>query len=195
VHVVAEFCGKGGSFVRSAIRVDRVKFDVLVLGGGGMGAAALAHLAAQGVRAIGIEQDEVPSGIGSSVGQTRIIRKAYFEDERYVPLLTRSDALWRELEAETRETLYVRTGCSNLGLADHPDVDVRNRSPARDARKDGARRQSFRSFSPGCASLSGCFAPGWPSASVSRSRSCVLPRELESFVSPCGLSLAAMECE
>lgn len=93
-------------------------FDVLVLGVGGMGAAALAHLAGRGSKAIGIEQDDVPSLRGSSVGQTRIIRKAYYEDERYVPLLHRAYELWRELDP----TLYVRTGCLNLGPPDHPDV-------------------------------------------------------------------------
>jgi sarcosine oxidase len=108
--------------VSPRLQSTAMKFDVLVLGVGGMGAAALAHLAARGVRTIGIEQDEVPSRIGSSVGQTRIIRKAYFEDARYVPLLGRSYALWRELEAETRQTLFVRTGCLNLGPADHPDI-------------------------------------------------------------------------
>lgn len=96
-------------------------FDVLVLGVGGMGAAALAHLAGRGLSAIGVEQDDVPSLRGSSVGQTRIIRKAYYEDERYVPLLHRAYELWHELEKEG-ETLYVRTGCLNLGPAEHPDV-------------------------------------------------------------------------
>jgi len=92
--------------------------DVIVLGVGGMGAAALAHLAGRGLRAIGIERDDVPSLRGSSVGQTRIIRKAYFEDARYVPLLHRAYELWRELDA----SLYVRTGCLNLGPPEHPDI-------------------------------------------------------------------------
>ena len=34
-------------------------------------------------------------------GLSRIIRLAYHEDASYVPLLRRSFALWRELEAET----------------------------------------------------------------------------------------------
>ena len=37
---------------------------------------------------------------GSSHGRSRIIRQAYFEDPRYVPLLKRSFELWRELELE-----------------------------------------------------------------------------------------------
>lgn len=98
------------------------RYDVIVLGVGGMGAAALYHLAARGLRVVGIERDDVPSLRGSSVGQTRIIRKAYFEDARYVPLLRRSYDLWKALAEETGEPLYVRTGCLNLGPADHPDI-------------------------------------------------------------------------
>ena len=63
------------------------RVDVLVLGVGGMGAAAVAHLAARGASVVGVEQDDVPSLRGSSVGETRVIRKAYAEDPRYVPLL------------------------------------------------------------------------------------------------------------
>ena len=96
--------------------------DVLVLGLGGMGAAALAHLAARGLSAVGVEQDDVPSLRGSSVGETRVIRKAYLEDPRYVPLLVRAYELWRELEARERASLYVRTGCLVLGPGDHAAV-------------------------------------------------------------------------
>ena len=81
----------------------RDRFDVIVLGVGGMGAAALYHLAARGLRVIGIERDAVPSLRGSSVGQTRIIRKAYFEDPRYVPLLHRSYELWNALRKRLEE--------------------------------------------------------------------------------------------
>jgi sarcosine oxidase len=96
--------------------------DVLVLGLGGMGTAALAHLAARGLSAVGVEQDDVPSLWGSSVGETRVIRKAYLEDARYVPLLVRAYALWRELEERERASLYVRTGCLVLGPRDHAAV-------------------------------------------------------------------------
>ena len=51
-------------------------FDVLVLGVGGMGAAALAHLAARGVSVIGVEQLDVPNERGSSVGETRAPRRS-----------------------------------------------------------------------------------------------------------------------
>jgi sarcosine oxidase len=87
-----------------------------------MGAAALAHLAARGLAVVGIEQDEVPSLRGSSVGETRVIRKAYAEDPRYVPLLRRSYALWHELEQRTGTRLFERVGCLNLGPPGHAAI-------------------------------------------------------------------------
>jgi sarcosine oxidase len=99
-------------------------YDVLVVGVGGMGAAALAHLAApaRGLAVVGVEQDEVPSARGSSAGETRVIRKAYAEDPRYVPLLVRAYDLWRELEARSGERLFERVGCLNLGPAEHAAI-------------------------------------------------------------------------
>ena len=138
------------------------RWDVLVLGVGGMGAATLAHLAARGMRVIGIEQDDVPSLRGSSVGQTRIIRKAYFEDARYVPLLHRAYELWQELENErakeseaSKETapLFVRTGCLNLGPPAHEAIrgviDSVQRHQLPHERLDAsAIRRRFPAFSP-----------------------------------------------
>lgn len=98
------------------------RFDVLVVGVGGMGAAALAHLAERGLTVVGVEQDDVPSTRGSSHGDTRVIRKAYFEDPRYVPLIQRSYELWGELEQRAGEQLLHRTGCLNIGPIDHPAI-------------------------------------------------------------------------
>jgi len=108
-----------------------MRHDVLVLGVGGMGAAALAHLAARGLRVVGVEQDDVPSERGSSVGETRVIRKAYAEDPRYVPLLVRAYALWGELEERVGERLFERTGCLNLGSPEHPAIQGVVESAAR----------------------------------------------------------------
>ena len=102
--------------------MQAARYDALVIGIGGMGAAALAHLARRGLRVTGIEQDDVPSERGSSVGETRVIRKAYAEDPRYVPLLERAYVLWRELERASGEPLFVRTGCLNMGPPDHPAI-------------------------------------------------------------------------
>ena len=71
-----------------------------------MGSAALAHLARRGARALGIEQFELGHARGSSHGESRIIRKAYFEHPDYVPLLHRAYELWRELQDGRPEPLF-----------------------------------------------------------------------------------------
>lgn len=72
-------------------------FDVIVLGLGGMGSAAAAHLAARGQRVLGLEQFTPAHDRGSSHGDSRIIRQAYYEDPAYVPLLRRSYELFEDL--------------------------------------------------------------------------------------------------
>jgi sarcosine oxidase len=86
------------------------RYDVVVVGVGGMGSAALYHLARRGARVLGLERFEIPHELGSSHGHTRIIRLAYFEHSDYVPLLRRSYELWRELESEAGEQLLYVTG-------------------------------------------------------------------------------------
>ena len=93
-------------------------YDVIVIGLGGMGSAALYHLARRGLNVLGIEQFEIPHQLGSSHGLTRIIRLAYYEDLSYVPLLRRSYELWAELEREFGEQLFYQTGSIDMGPAD-----------------------------------------------------------------------------
>jgi sarcosine oxidase len=92
-------------------------FDVIVLGAGGVGSAALWQLARRGVRVLGLDRFHPPHDRGSTHGQTRIIRQAYFEHPDYVPLVLASYELWRELEHETDDTLFVETGLIQIGPA------------------------------------------------------------------------------
>jgi len=92
--------------------------DVIVIGVGGMGAAACHHLARRGQRVLGLERFDVPHAMGSSHGVTRIIRLAYYEDPSYVPLLRRAYELWRELEADCGEQLLHITGSIDASHAD-----------------------------------------------------------------------------
>ena len=85
-------------------------FDVIVIGVGGMGSAACAELARRGVRVLGLDQFELVHDRGSSHGESRIIRKAYFEHPDYVPLLHRAYDLWHALERTTGRTLFLPTG-------------------------------------------------------------------------------------
>lgn len=75
-----------------------------------MGSAACAHLAQRGARTIGFERNVLGHDEGSSGGRSRIIRKAYFEDVAYVPLLERSYELWHDLESLTQQTLLTLCG-------------------------------------------------------------------------------------
>ena len=86
------------------------RFDVIVVGVGGMGSAAAYHLARRGQRVLGLERFDIPHAFGSSHGVTRIIRLAYYEHSAYVPLLRRAYELWRELEALAGEPLLTITG-------------------------------------------------------------------------------------
>ncbi len=94
------------------------RYDAIVIGLGGMGSAALYHLAKRGLHALGIEQFEIPHNLGSSHGLTRIIRLAYYEDLSYVPLLRRSYELWAALEREFGEPLFYQTGSIDMGSED-----------------------------------------------------------------------------
>lgn len=92
-------------------------FDAIVLGLGGMGSAAVAQLAQRGARVLGLETFLPLHANGSSHGRSRIIRQAYFEAPEYVPLLLRSYDLWRDLEAESGQTLLKVTGGLNIRRA------------------------------------------------------------------------------
>src|SRR5579859_1621386 len=92
--------------------------QIVVIGLGATGSAALYQLARRGARASGIEQFQVGHDRGSSHGPTRIFRLAHFENPAYVPLLRRALALWRELETLSRRKLLATTGIVELGPHD-----------------------------------------------------------------------------
>jgi sarcosine oxidase len=96
-------------------------YDVIVLGVGGFGSGAFYHCARRGLRVLGLERFGVAHDLGSSHGETRIIRKAYFEHPHYVPLLIRAYELWRELEAEADRSLLHLCG---LMLAGPPEGEA-----------------------------------------------------------------------
>jgi sarcosine oxidase len=91
------------------------RFDVAIAGLGAMGSAAAFHLASRGANVLGIDRFAPPHALGSTHGDTRIIREAYYEHPLYVPLVQRAYELWFELERKTGRTLYTRTGGLNAG--------------------------------------------------------------------------------
>jgi len=90
-------------------------FDVIVVGLGGIGSAAAYHLARRGLRVLGLERFTAAHDRGSSHGNSRLIRQAYFEDPAYVPLVLRAYELWRELEAAADTELLLITGLLIIG--------------------------------------------------------------------------------
>ncbi len=93
-----------------------------------MGSAAVAHLARHGQRVLGLDQFTPPHERGSSHGQTRIIREAYFEHPSYVPLLRRAYELWNELQREANTPLLKITGGLMIGTPDSTIVQGALRS-------------------------------------------------------------------
>ncbi len=97
-------------------------YDVIVVGVGSMGSAAVHTLAARGLRVLGLENFGPAHDQGSAHGGSRIIRQSYFEGPAYVPLLQRAFAGWRELQEDTGRDLLVLCGGIYLGDPDNPIV-------------------------------------------------------------------------
>jgi sarcosine oxidase len=104
------------------------RFDVIVAGLGAAGSAALYHLARRGANAAGFDAFSPPHAFGSSHGETRMIREAYYEDPRYVPLVRRAYELWHELGALSGEALIVETGGVFAGPPEGEFIDGIRRS-------------------------------------------------------------------
>ncbi len=90
-------------------------FDVIILGLGAMGSAAAAALARRGARVLGLDRYAIPNTLGSSHGESRVIRLSYYEHPDYVPLLRSAFALWSELEHDARTPLMHITGGLYMG--------------------------------------------------------------------------------
>lgn len=105
-------------------------YDAIVVGLGAMGSATLYHLARRGWRVLGIEQSSPANALGSSHGDSRIIREMYFEHPLYVPLVQRAYELWRELESLTGKSLMTINGGLMIGPLDGAIVSGTLRSAA-----------------------------------------------------------------
>lgn len=92
-------------------------FDIIVIGVGSMGSATCYYLAQRGHKVLGLEQFTISHEFGSHVGQSRIIRKAYFEHPDYVPLLEKAYENWAALEQKAGEQVYFKTALLYAGKA------------------------------------------------------------------------------
>ncbi len=91
-------------------------YDVIVCGLGINGAAALYYLSQKtNLKVLGLEAKEPGHSGGGSYGQTRLLRRSYFENYEYVPLVTKSLELWLDLQKSTPQLLLKKTGLVFLG--------------------------------------------------------------------------------
>lgn len=105
---------------------DAKHYDLIVIGFGGVGSATLYQASKKGWSVLGLDQFGPAHNKGSSHGQTRIIRKAYFEHPNYVPLAEEAFERWDELNDRHRtrpeiKPLFEPTGVLQIGL---PDSEV-----------------------------------------------------------------------
>jgi sarcosine oxidase len=113
------------------------RFDVAIAGLGAMGSAAAFHLASRGAHVLGVDRFAPPHTLGSTHGDTRIIREAYYEHPLYVPLVRRAYELWLDLERKSGRTLYTRTGGLNAG----PENSVLVQGALRTVREHGVAHE------------------------------------------------------
>ncbi len=99
------------------------QFDYIVIGVGSMGSSTCYHLAKSGASVLGIEQFELAHEKGAHSGQSRIVRKAYFEHPDYIPLLERAYQNWEEIERVSGNKVYHTTGLFYTGPKGHPIIE------------------------------------------------------------------------
>src|SRR5689334_8657097 len=93
-------------------------YDVVVVGLGGIGGHAAPRLAERGVSVLGLDAHRPPHALGSSHGNPRVIREAYFEGLQYMPLIRRAYELWEEIEQRSGRRLVHTTGAALLAAPD-----------------------------------------------------------------------------
>lgn len=98
--------------------IAKNSWDVIVVGVGAVGSAALYQLARRGRKVLGIDRFAPPHDHGSSHGNTRITRLALGEGAKYFQFARRSHEIWRELEAATGRALLRQVGGLVFGRAD-----------------------------------------------------------------------------
>lgn len=116
--------------------------DIVVLGLGAMGSAALFQLAARGADVLGIDQFRPPHEFGSSHGETRVTRLGVAEGTALAPLVKRSHEIWKELEGRTGDSLFGQVGF--LAISSEPSQPSAADYVARTlavARRSGTRHE------------------------------------------------------
>lgn len=105
----------GGHLRLGTLIAMTLAFDLAVVGLGAVGGSALLSAARMGARVIGFDRFAPPHIMGSTHGETRIVRAAIGEGTVYSPFALRNFELTDRLAAETGETLVNRCGLLLLG--------------------------------------------------------------------------------
>ncbi|MCG9132051.1 N-methyl-L-tryptophan oxidase [Candidatus Poribacteria bacterium] len=94
-------------------------YDAIVIGAGGMGSATAYHLAKSGADVLVLEQFQRGHTLGSSHGETRIIR-FFYDKPFYTELMKTAYAEWRDLESVSKKSLLFITGSVGIGAKGNP---------------------------------------------------------------------------
>jgi sarcosine oxidase len=102
--------------------MQAIRKDVIVVGLGGFGSAALWRLAERGAEVAGLERQGIGHHLGSSHGVTRLFRIACQEHPGLGPIALKSLQLWTSLGEQAGEALVRQTGCLSCGPPDSRTV-------------------------------------------------------------------------
>ena len=102
--------------------MDVIRKDVIVVGLGAFGSAALWRLAERGVSTVGVERYGIGHNLGSSHGLTRLFRIACQEHPGLPVIARKSLELWTGLGEQAGEDLVFQTGCLSAGAPDSRPV-------------------------------------------------------------------------
>ena len=94
---------------------ERREADVVVIGGGIVGAATTLALARSGAAVALVEREAAGAAMGSSKGDSRIFCPAPYPDESYLELGVRALERWRAIESQAGRELLVHTGALTTG--------------------------------------------------------------------------------
>jgi len=98
-------------------------YDIIVLGLGAVGSAALYQLSKSNKKILGIDQYNPPHIYGSTHGNSRIIRQAYYEGKQYIPILQAAYEEWREIEKHSDTSFFEITGALMMGARNNSIVE------------------------------------------------------------------------
>jgi sarcosine oxidase len=102
--------------------MEVIRKDVIVIGLGGFGSAALWRLAHLGADVAGVERHGIGHHLGSSHGATRLFRIACQEHPGLAPIALKSLELWTGLGDQTGQRLVSQSGCLSVGAPESRPV-------------------------------------------------------------------------